>query len=149
MGSGSTVIDFRPFWGDFLHMEQEHQMLELANQENKADEGTYLVFYNIHEDLPPNKHISGILGTAIKGSLADRKLFWRGDVFVVRFQENSSAGGTYMSLRPTARMNRPMEAYIRDIWDRDGLEEHLKSARAAEEAIEKMRRDRELLRARL
>ena len=149
MGLGSTVLDFRPFWGEFLHIDQDHQIFDLTDQDNKANEGTFLVFYNLHEDLLPNKHIANILETAIEGSSADRKLFWRGDVFVVRFEESSSTGGTYMSLRPNAGMNKAIEAYLRNEWERDGLQEHLDSGKATEEAIEKMRRDRELLRARL
>ena len=149
MGLGSTVLDFRPFWGDFLHIEQDHQMLDLTDQAEKANDGTFLVFYNLHEDLLPNKHIASILGTDFEGSFADSRLFWRGDVFVVRYQDSSTTGITYTSIPPNAGLNDAIEAYLRNVWESDGLQELLDSRKEADESIEKSRRDLETVRARL
>ena len=31
MGATSTVPDFRPFWGEILHTEQDHQIYNVAD----------------------------------------------------------------------------------------------------------------------
>ena len=149
MGPGSTVLDFRPFWGEFLHIEQDHQMWRLENQKNSANEGEYLVFYSLHEGLRRNNCIAGVLGIIDVGSIADHRLFWRGDVFIVRFQDVSSTGGTYLSLLVDAEMSGPIEVYLRDAWERKSLEELRDSARGVEEFGEKTQRDLDLVRARL
>ena len=124
-----------------VHTEQMHQMLEVKENENQANNGMYMVFYMLHEDLPLNKYISSILRIANVADLADSRFFWRGDVFVVKFKDMTATGGTYVSLPADVEMDRIIQGYLRQVWEVKDLEKLLQSVQDMEESSEKSRRE--------
>ncbi|KAK5711682.1 hypothetical protein LTR17_018263 [Elasticomyces elasticus] len=147
-GPFPTFPDFRPFWGEVLYTQPEYQMLEVKGQENKACEGTYMVFYNLSEDLPLNNCVSRML--RIKATeVAETQLFWKGDVFVIHFDDDAPGGGAFMSLPLDANMQDVLTRYLQWVWEQQNLEAMRGSRQQLREFSERNHRNRELVRSRL
>ncbi|KAK3675599.1 hypothetical protein LTR78_004683 [Recurvomyces mirabilis] len=149
LGATSNVPDFRPFWGEILHLEQGHQLCSVENQENKANEGNYMVFFNTSEDLSPNKCIATMLHIAQAMETTENRQFWKGDVFVVRYNDTAPGGGAFLSLTPGADMREVIGRYLQHSWDDQSLERLRKSKQDMLESSESHNRNREMIRARL
>lgn len=150
MSPTSGVPDFRRFWGTVLHTDQDHYMLDVEENENEANDGRYMIFYNTSEELPHNECIANMLGLN-EGSLRalENRLFWKGDVFVVRFDDMAPGGGALLSLRPGADMQDVLRMYFRYSWEHQDLEASIESRLQLSEFSEIHSRNRELIRARL
>lgn len=149
LGATLTVPDFRPFWGQTLHIDQDHQMLEVTKNESQANEGTYTVFHNTSGELADNECIARMLQIDLSSEAIKSQLFWKGDVFIVRFNETAPRGGAYSSLAPGTDMQEVIRLYMQDAWDHQGLEKLRDSKLDLLEFSETHSRNRELVRARL
>lgn len=145
----ASVPDFRPFWGDILHAQQDYQMMTVETDDNTANVGTVIVFYNTSEELPHNQCVANMLGVHEATESMRSRLFWQGDVFLVRFDETVPDGGAFVSLPVGAEMQGIVKRYLQHEWDRHGLEELRESRKSVRELSERHERNREMIRARL
>ena len=92
--------DLREFWQHGFDERRTHRV-DLVNQAIKVLDGTYLIYYTLFDELPRNRGVSTLISEEIASSMARgemfvQRLFWRGDIFLVRFCDdwkNSSNAG--------------------------------------------------------
>ncbi|KAF8251700.1 hypothetical protein K440DRAFT_658369 [Wilcoxina mikolae CBS 423.85] len=82
------VPDLRRYWTHAFKM-RDHRQVTITNNDVPALNGKYLVFFIIDEEFPRNQTICAMIRPEIEscirsGELFRDRLFWCGDVFVVR-----------------------------------------------------------------
>ena len=112
-----------------------------------------MVFWVLNDALPANLYVLnmlGIVGADFKtlGKLASR-LFWRGDIYTLRCNDQASYCDKYLSLPPGSELIQTVNIYLRHRWDNQGLEKQVESWRQTDIAIEEDNRNKELVRLRM
>ena len=74
---------------------------------------TYLFFYNLSPDLPINLNVANLIGETPSNLNIQKRLFWRGDVVVMKVQSTSES------------INSMVESLDADLFDLRSLEEFL------------------------
>jgi len=142
------VLDLSTYWG-MLHTEPMWQLLDVQKQQNAADNGSYMIFYTTHDALPLNKYALRALGITEEDTRLRRRLFWCGDIFVVRSKFVDDKSVDYLSLPDGSDMGTTVDRYLDSVWKDRTLERLLESQQWMVKMDEEFRRNKELLRARL
>ncbi|OAL38195.1 hypothetical protein AYO20_02647 [Fonsecaea nubica] len=140
------VADLSPWLGDAFKYRRvadfyvknvedlSAQFPRLVRDDDTALHGRYLLYYTILPTLPVNKCCANYIGF---DPPADR-LFWRGDLFVVRYEGELGMGHEYVDVPLT--LTRIIKDIIRSAYQRRALESIVEDDAEFERI---MQRDRE------
>ena len=115
----------------------------MENQEIKALEGDYWIYWNENDELPENKYIKNLIG--IKHVDFARR-FWYGDNFIVRFSEHPTTFAYDVHDAPSTILQwHPLKSLFQDMWEKSFLESQLEEDRYFEARRQKMEADQDII----
>ena len=95
-------------------LDRRFRRVSVENQEIKALEGDYWIYWNENDELPENEYIKNLIG--IK-QIGFARRFWYGDAFIVRFSEHPTTfaydvhdvPSTILQWHPLESLSRPRQ----------------------------------------
>lgn len=138
------IPDLRPYWD--LRMKDRHfQIQDVREQSDPCNNGTYMLYWCMNDGLPENKYIDCLLRKHGRRPESHR-LFWRGDVFLVRFEENPITFKISI-LDVPARIEQAefLQAVLLHSWDHEGLEHFARQEQATYRSEQKRETDEAIL----
>ena len=87
---------------------------------------THLFFYNLSPNLPINLNVARVIGVTPSHLKTKKRLFWRGDVVVMKVQpESERIDWIVKSLDADLSELRPLEEFLREMYRKRELESDL------------------------
>ena len=87
---------------------------------------TYLFFYNLSLNLPINLNVAHVVGVTLSHLKTRKRLFWRGDVVVMRVQPESERFNWIVESSDADLSElRPLEEFFREMYRKGVLESNL------------------------
>ena len=134
--------DFHDYWGE-SQLNRQFRRVSVSNQDVKALEGEYWIYWNENDELPENMHIKNLLG--IK-HIEPARRFWYGDVFIVRFSEQPTTFVYDVHDVPIEVLQwHGLKALLQDMWQEGFLESQLEEDRYFDERQEKIETDKDII----
>lgn len=134
--------DFHIYWGAG-QLDRKFRKVTAENQELKAINGKYKIYWNENDELPENKYIKDLLG--IKQVDLTRR-FWYGDAFILRYSEHPTTFAFDVHDVSTEILQwSPLKTLFRDMWDNSFLESQLERVQYFDEQLEKVKADQDII----
>ena len=107
----------------------EYRKTQVTVHKSTSENGiqiTHLFFYNLSPNLPINLNVAHVIGVTPSHLKTKKRLFWRGDVVVMKVQpESEQVDFMVESLDADLSELRPLEEFLRERYRKGGLESNL------------------------
>jgi hypothetical protein len=118
----SRCVDMASTFGDEYRKTQVMDHKSISN----GIQITYLFFYNLSSNLPINLNVAHVIGVTPSHLKTKKRLFWRGDVVVMKVQPESERFDWIVeSLDADLSELRSLEEFLREVYRKGVLESNL------------------------